>query len=228
MLRLALESGTTDIVATPHANPHFRFDPQIVAAHACALREAAGPNAPRVHTGCDFHLTFENIERALSNRERYTVNGGRYLLVEFPDLAIFPSTSDTFARMLGAGIVPIITHPERNELLQKRLPDLRAWAEMGCLLQVTASALLGRFGKRAESCSHRLMDADLVHCIASDAHDTVHRPPGLAEARQFVDMRWGARRGRRLFEQIPRAVIENLDLPDHADPEPRRWYQFWR
>jgi protein-tyrosine phosphatase len=233
MLALAAEGGTTDIVATPHANPQFRFDPEAIAAKRAELSEALeaslGDRAPRIHTGCDFHLTFDNVDDALAHRAKYTVNGGRYLLVEFPDLLIYPKTAELFARLLDAGLVPIITHPERNDLLRHRLPDLKAWVELGCLIQVTAASFEGRFGRRAQAFSEKLMEEDLVHFIASDAHDTKHRPPGLRGAYDLIRRRWGAARADALFAENGRAVIENRYLPRSGEQvaASKPWYRFW-
>ena len=140
MLVMARASGTTDIVATPHANSEFRFDPAEVEQKIAQLQKAVG-GLPRIHYGCDFHLTPENIEDALGSPGKYSINHRGYLLVEFADTFIPKATSQIFERMLDADLHPIITHPERNALLQKRLPDLESWVEMGCLIQVTASPI---------------------------------------------------------------------------------------
>jgi protein-tyrosine phosphatase len=233
MLSLAAEGGTTDIVATPHANPQFRFDPEAIAERSGELRSAIagklGDKAPRLHTGCDFHLMFENVNDAVERPTRYTINGGRYLLVEFPDLLIYPKTADIFARLLDSGMVPIITHPERNDLLRQRLEDLKSWVAMGCLIQVTAACFHGRFGKRAEAFSVKLMNENVVHFIASDAHDTKHRPPGLSVTYDLVKDRWGEGRAAALFVENGRAVIDNQPLPTQPEPGavPRPWYRFW-
>jgi protein-tyrosine phosphatase len=229
MLSQAAEGGTTDIVATPHANPKYRFDPALIAEKVAEIRASSNAALPRLHTGCDFHLTFENVNDALARRSRYSINGGRYLLVEFPDLLIYPKTADLFARLLDAGLTPIITHPERNELLQKRLPDLAQWVDMGCLIQITAASYEGRFGRRAESTAAKLMDDNLVHFAASDAHDTKHRPAGLRTAFDLVASRWGAPRAEALFRTNGQAVIDNQPLPQHQ-PAPRAtkpWYKLW-
>jgi Capsular polysaccharide biosynthesis protein len=101
------------------------------------------------------------------------------VLVEFSDLLIPKTTDDVFYQMQAAGMIPIITHPERNILLQKKLDKLEAWVESGCLLQVTAQSFLGRFGKQAKAFADRLLYRGLVHIVASDAHDTKYRPPSL-------------------------------------------------
>ena len=64
MLQQAAAAGTTDIVASPHANQEYLFDPLMVEQKISELQAAVG-DAPRIHYGCDFHLTLENIEDAL-------------------------------------------------------------------------------------------------------------------------------------------------------------------
>ena len=64
---------------------------------------------------------------ALAHPDKYTVNGRAYLMLEFPEVTIFPNTDAILLRLLDAGIVPIITHPERNGPLQRRLDDIARW-----------------------------------------------------------------------------------------------------
>src|SRR4051794_21354130 len=72
MLEMAAESGTTDIVATPHANSEFAYDPGLLALRLQTLR-AAAPAGIRLHAGCDFHLSFQNVENVLRDPDRYTI-----------------------------------------------------------------------------------------------------------------------------------------------------------
>ena len=121
MLQLAAASGTTDIVATPHVNGQFEYDPELIDER---IAELSARSAVRIHRGCDFHLEAENIEDAIANPDKYTINNRGYLLVEFPDLSIFTSTDEILSDLVGAGMMPIITHPERNGRLQQRLDDI--------------------------------------------------------------------------------------------------------
>jgi protein-tyrosine phosphatase len=177
MLRMAASHGTTSIVATPHASLDYAFNPAYNAEQLGLLREAAG-DVIGLYLGCDLHLTFDNIRDALDNPDKYTINGRCYLLVEFSDLLIFKNIDEIFDNFLRSDIIPVVTHPERNALLQQRLPQLRRWVEMGCLMQVTAGSLLGAWGGKAKKFSEDLLGEDLVHFIASDGHDTRRRPPG--------------------------------------------------
>ncbi len=230
MLHMAAADGTTDIVATPHSDLQYSFDPDVVTRKIEELRHAAGDGV-RIHRGCDFHLHYDNIQDALANPCKYAINHKRYVLVEFSDLLIARTTADVFFRMLSAGMTPIVTHPERNQLLQKRIDDLQSWAEQGVLLQVTAQSFFGRWGRDAKSFSDQLMRRNLVHFVASDAHNTEHRPPLLREAYDYVAKNWGEPRAEALFVVNPRATLAGdaieWDYPDPAPP-PKRWYQFWR
>ncbi len=226
MLRIAAESGTTDLVASPHANLQFQFDPHIVDRAIADLAAASGHRV-RLHRGCDFHLYFDNIEDALAHPRKYTINGNCYLLVEFPDLLIAKTSTEIFSRMVQAGMVPVITHPERNPLLWRRLADLRKWIELGCCLQVTGQSLLGRFGSEARNFARELMNQDLVHFIASDAHDAEDRTPRLDNAYQHIAKRWSAARAERLLVTNPRAALAGAPLPQ-PEPEPPPKRPWWR
>jgi protein-tyrosine phosphatase len=227
MLKQAVAAGTTDIVATPHANQEYRFDPMVVEQKIGELRAAVG-EAPRIHYGCDFHLTLENIEDALRLPGKYSINHRGYLLVEFSDFLIPKNTEEIFAGMMKAGLRPIVTHPERNQLLQFRLADLESWVAQGVHIQVTAQALLGRFGKTASRCAHELLGHGLVHFVASDAHNTRSRSTALDESRQYVDKRFGPEAGLRLFEENPRAALAGVPLSPVPLPILRKpWYRFW-
>ncbi|HEY1204289.1 MAG: CpsB/CapC family capsule biosynthesis tyrosine phosphatase [Bryobacteraceae bacterium] len=228
MIRLAAETGTTDLVASPHANMDFRFDPERVEERLSELRQVSG--APRLHCGCDFHLYFDNIHDALAHPSKYTINHKRYLLVEFPDLLIAKSTPEVFAQLLNSGMTPVITHPERNFLLHKRMEEMESWIESGCLVQVTAQSLLGRFGADARNVARQLMKRGLVHFIASDAHDAEDRTPRLDLAYKHVAGRYGRERAELLFVTNPLAVIEGEPLPEQPAPEAdtgRKWFKFW-
>jgi protein-tyrosine phosphatase len=228
MVRVAAETGTTDLVASPHANLEFQFDPAVVEERLAELR-AASP-ALRIHCGCDFHLYFDNIHDALAHPTKYTINHKRYLLVEFPDILIAKTTPQVFEELLRAGMIPIITHPERNYLLHKRMEEMETWIANGCLVQVTAQSLLGRFGGDARTVAHRLMKRGLVHFIASDAHDPEDRPPRLDLAYNLVAGRYGRERAELLFVTNPKAAIDGDPLPEQPPPEPdagRKWFKLW-
>jgi protein-tyrosine phosphatase len=221
MLEIAVSAGTTDIVATPHANTEYKYDSDIVESGISELQQAVG-NRIRLHPGCDFHLMYENIQDALANPVKYTINHKQWLLVEFSDFIILPNSGDLLARLREGGMLPIITHPERNQILQNRFEDLRRWVHDGAYLQVTAHSLLGLFGSTARSFSQRLMESGLVHFVASDAHDTEYRTPRLDDAYRWLESRYGEEYARALTLDNPAATIQGIASLTSAVPQKRR------
>jgi protein-tyrosine phosphatase len=226
MVRLAAESGTTDIVATPHANLEYTYKPELVDERIAELAEAAA-GAVRIHRGCDLHLYYENIQQVLDDPARFTINRKRYLLVEFSDVTILDSAGEVFKRMLGGGTTPVITHPERNPLLARSLDQITLWVDAGCRVQVTAQSFLGRFGRRAKAAAARLVERGLVHFVASDAHDSEHRPPVMNAAYRYLESEYGKVCADALFVSNPRAVLTGEPVEAaKADLEPAKWWRW--
>jgi protein-tyrosine phosphatase len=228
MLRVAAEAGTTDIVATPHSNSHYEFDPHQIDQKITQLQSSPDVRV-RIHRGCDFHLNFINIQAAAADPAKFTINHRNYLLVEFPDLNLPVGTDRVFTQFLSTGIVPVITHPERNSTLMKDIDQLAAWVAQGCLLQVTGLSLTGGFGATAHVNAWELMARGLVHVVASDTHDPVRRSPRLDLACAEVARQSGDANAARLFEHNPRTIIEGQS-PALIEPMAevrRRWYSRW-
>lgn len=230
MVRMAAENGTTDLVCTPHANLAYRFDPEVIRERLAEVAEASGA-VLRLYSGCDFHLSYDNIQDAIAHPQKYTIDQKCYLLVEFSDLLIFKNTPEIFARLEDAGMIPVITHPERNGLLRQRVEEIEAWVEAGAKVQITAQSLLGEFGRRAQAFSEVLLGRGLAHFAASDAHDCQRRPPRLDLARDWLAARYGEAIAEALCVANPRAVLtgKTLEIPGtEIASEPRKWYQVWR
>jgi protein-tyrosine phosphatase len=228
MLRVAAESGTTDIVATPHSNAEFEYQPALIAERIEELTRQTG-GRPRIHRGCDLHLSFDNIVEAVETPGKYSINGLRYILVECSDLHISGAMDRVLDRLQSVDLVPIVTHPERNPILQKDIGRLEKWMDQGCLIQVTALSVLGGFGKKAGAAAELLLSKGLVHVVASDAHDPVHRHPRLDEAFQSIAQDYGEETADLLFVSNPGRIIRGEFVAGGrlSGGERRKWWQFW-
>ena len=221
MARLAVVEGITHVVCTPHANSYYDFDPAVNAAKADELRaRLAEEKIPlTLGLGCDFHLSYDNVKLALADPARFSINGLGYLLVEVPDYGLPPGLTETFFELQLAGITPILTHPERNPTLQQEPERLIEWLRAGVLIQVTADALTGHKGKRAQKMANDLMEKRWVHFLATDAHNTTTRPPRMREACDLVAGEYGARYAHSLCVSNPMAAFEGREF--EAEEEPR-------
>jgi protein-tyrosine phosphatase len=218
LARAAIDNGITHLVCTPHANDRYPFDPDVNAGKLAALADCIGSELT-LGLGSDFHLSFDMIEDEFRNPAKYTINGKQYLLVEFPEHFVPNQMSDLFFRMKVKGIVPIITHPERNTILSVHPEEMEPWLRSGYLIQLTAGSILGRFGKRAEAICHTMLEKDWIHIIASDAHSLTSRPFLLREAHARVAKLYGVETADRLCIHNPRAVFYGEPLPPQPEPE---------
>jgi protein-tyrosine phosphatase len=217
MVDLAVVNGITHIVCTPHANDRWAFTPEINRERLAEIEACAGSRIT-FGLGCDFHLTYDNIQDQFKNPSKYTINGLKYLLVEFPDFGIQPSIGETLYEFVASGVVPIVTHPERNATLQSKPEMIADWIRLGCVVQVTAGSLLGRFGPRAEAISHLLLRRNWVHFLASDAHNLTSRPPNLGDGHQALVKDYGPEVADRLCIHNPRAAFYGTALPPQPEP----------
>jgi protein-tyrosine phosphatase len=109
--------------------------------------------------------------------------------------------------IISRGMVPIITHPERNGYLMKNLDVVQRFVEEGCLVQVTANALTGFWGPKSKKVAEKLVHKKLVHFVATDAHDLELRPPILSEARKRVAELASEEVAEALVTTNPSAVV---------------------
>jgi protein-tyrosine phosphatase len=212
MAEAAIADGITHVVATPHASSEFAFNYRRVRQVRDELQAAVGERLT-LATGCDFHLSPENLGALRADAPRFCVNQQGYLLVEFSEFAIPPSADQTLHEMRLMNVRPIITHPERNAILHTNPGHLPNWVRLGCYVQVTAGSLLGTFGTRPQEDALRWIEEGVVHFVASDAHNTRRRPLKLRPAYDLVKERFGEEKAQGLFVDNPLAAFEGRELP---------------
>jgi protein-tyrosine phosphatase len=208
----AIADGITHVVATPHASEEYVFDFCEVRRLRDDLQGRLGDRL-QIATGCDFHLSPENLAALREDAARFCINQRDYLLVEFNEFSIPPSMDQTLHEMQLAGLRPIITHPERNAILRKQTERLKKWVSFGCFIQVTGNALTGTFGTGPQRDALRWIGEGMVHFVSSDAHNTRSRPLRLRAAYKLVATEFGEERARPLFYANPQAAWEGQELP---------------
>ena len=221
MARIAADDGIHTIACTPHIYPGM-YDNNadgIRAAIAAFQAELDHRGIPlRLVEGADVHLDLDLVGGIRAGRVP-TLARSRYLLLEPPHHVAPPRFEDTIFRLMLAGYVPVITHPERLSWIEGHYGVFQRLVKGGAWMQITAGSTTGRFGKRPRYWADRMLDERLVHILATDAHHPRRRPPLLAEGRDAAARRVGEQEATNMVLTRPQGIVDNVE-PGALSPLP--------
>ncbi len=213
MAQIAAESGIMGIVATPHCNVYGLFDNfwnSGFEEKIQKLRKALKENSisVEIYPGQEIFLS-ERFEEHLAKEELITLNGSRYILVEF-DFEVNEATAVTrLGKIISKGYVPIVAHPERYRFVVENPEIVKKIRSDGCLVQLNAGSLTGEFGRYVQQTSNIIVQNELADFIASDAHSQYSRTPNLAYAHEHVSENFSYDYADILLRINPLKVLNN-------------------
>ena len=181
MIMRAQSQGVTRIFATPHSDA-FRDDPQACKDAYQALADTASMVCPdmKLYLGCEVYcetLDMDGILDALDSGRYPTMNGTRYVLMEFVQWASPESTIPCLQALLDAGYTPIISHMERYKHLRGNAELVDQFRELGALIQVNAYSLADETDETILNWARQLVKTKRVDFLGTDAHRLNRRPP---------------------------------------------------
>ena len=212
LARLAVANGIKLSVMTPHIHPGRYLNQkqnieQAVADFRQALRENNIPlelrAAAEVRIGPEI-LTMVQEEAIPFLGE---LDGYKIMLLEFPHENIPVGSENLIDWLLKRNIRPMIAHPERNKDIMRDITKIHPYVSRGCLLQITAASIANKFGEQAYNRAKEMLENDWVSIIATDAHNTQHRPPDLAAGRDAAAEIVGAEQANKLVTENPQNII---------------------
>ncbi|MGA2924491.1 MAG: CpsB/CapC family capsule biosynthesis tyrosine phosphatase [Solirubrobacteraceae bacterium] len=213
LCRAAYAAGTRTVVATPHVSWRYPdVDAATVRAGVSTLNKALSQTAIELEVLSGAEITLSRAAE-LPDREldALRLGAGRCVLVEMPSSSGAAGIENATALIADRGYDVVIAHPERSPALQRNPELLERLVEGGALCCVTARALTGHGSHGAPAFAWELIEAQLVHLIASDAHDAVRRPPDLVPELQRAGL---AQSQIDYFTvQAPLAVIQGATPP---------------
>lgn len=232
MARQAEEAGINIVVATPHVRSDFRTEPATIEAAVAELNDALAREELElcVLPGAEVSLQkAEELDDATLSM--LCLGSGDYLLVESPYRSIDIDLEGILWSVQARGFKPVLAHPERCPIFQRDPDRLARLVNGGVLCSITAASLAGRFGTTVRRFSLELMYDGLVHDVASDAHDHLHRPPDLLQAFESAEADIPGIRSQANWFTVtaPVAIVTGRgSLPPRPDPPPRPPMSRWR
>jgi protein-tyrosine phosphatase len=207
LARALVADGVDHVVCTPHFSRRYmtELEPALDALRATvAVLETAGVEL-RLSLAAEVGSTFAAVRDVADLRAR--AFGRRFVLVELERAATEAVLDTVVTRIVTAGLVPVLGHPERSGFVQRNPAQLDAAIAAGALVQVVAPSLVAGPESRSGTAAWRLLDSGRVDLIASDAHDLDRRPPRLGSAARLVERRYGPDVAIRLTDTNPAALV---------------------
>lgn len=222
--------GARHIIVTPHFDGSLTQRPGALAERLEELdagwrtlgEVAAEVGLAGLELGRGVELKLDTPRVDLSD-PRLRLNGGSYVLMEFPFMSVPPQSTRAVEAIRNDGWTPIIAHPERYNGVDDIARHAAEWRRAGAYLQVNAASLIGRYGPESRRRAMELLANGLVDFLASDFH--ARGKPRLASVRDLLLGLGGEAQARLLLETNPaRMVAGEPPLPvTPLRPQRRIW-----
>ncbi|MCA9261145.1 MAG: hypothetical protein KDA61_18145 [Planctomycetales bacterium] len=215
MAEMAVGDGISTIVVTPHQLGNFagnRGDD--IRRRVTELQQQLDlRQIPlRILPGADVRIEDQMLDQLAAGDVLTLADRGRHVLLELPHEVYFP-LEGLLERMHRRRLTGILSHPERNGGLLKRPELIPPLVDQGCLMQITASSLMGVFGRECQRMCEWMLGQQVVHFVATDAHSPRSRRPLLRRAFERVGELAGEKTARLLCCDYPALVAEGQHVP---------------
>ena len=232
LARAAAAGGTRTMIATPHIDHRWNVEPTEVAGMVDRMREALAEAHVELEVRAGGEIALSRLADLDSAQvQAVRLGGGPYMLLECPHRPTAGTEFHAFVhRLRDRGERIVLAHPERSPAFQRHPDRLAAVVRDGVLTSITATSLLGSFGRTVQSFSWRLLREGLVHNVASDSHDAERRGPELLAGLQAAEREvpGALRMADWLTRQVPEAILAGDVLPLRPElPQQRGGVRRW-
>lgn len=232
MARMAVETGVTALVATPHCNMEGYYDNYNTKELVRLFRNLAawiqGEGIPlEIFPGMEIYFS-EDLPRKIEDKRVIGLNHSRYYLVEFPFKIPAERLRENLHSILEMeNVVPVIAHPERYYCVQRDPQIIYALVMEGCLTQINKGSIAGKFGEGPYIAAMELLEYNLVGCVASDAHTPYMRTTHMEGVYEFLSENYSPECAKLLLDGNPKRIIQDrrVDMRAAARPVRKRYFR---
>lgn len=209
MFRIAWDNGIRRMILTPHNKPMRRnISRESLEKGLEELRRAIGAEGMdmELYPGSEVYYRRDAAE-LLERREIPTMAGSSYVLVEFGPMDDFDYMRGGIYQLMAGGYKPILAHAERYKCILSSPGRVKELGSMGCCIQVNAGSVMGVNGWQAKHFTRRLLKEELVHFVATDAHNNGKRAPYLLNCAKYISRHFGEDYTVRILQVNPSKII---------------------
>lgn len=211
MLKSAIDEGITTIAVSPHHNPEFNNERPLILEKVKEVREIVRVNQLPIEIlpGQEVRIYGNVLEDYAAGKLLTSTDQSHYMLIEFPSNHVPKYASELFYNMILKGLQPILVHPERNTGIIENPEILYNFIEQGVLSQITASSVTGHFGKKIQKLTFDIIEHDLTHFVASDAHNVTSRAFKMKDAFDIITDEFGFATAQTFKENAEAVITDN-------------------
>ncbi len=215
-LKQAKEDGIVAICSTPHIIPG-QFDQNILYEIQSRQKELEDISPLPIYYGGEVMMNNEFID-LLDKRLYPTINGSKYMLVEFNVLKDIHQISwhqDALYECSIRGYIPVIAHIERYFHEGLDWDIIHQWQEEGYILQINRTSLMGFSSKQSKKNAWELLENGVGHLVCTDTHRCEgSRVECLSDAYDEVCDRIGKENANLLFFENPKSILKGEEVED--------------
>ncbi len=216
-LQRAKEDGIGKIFVTPHVilGKTDREDIDEMECKFSELRQIAVDYGIELYKGCELYIN-RHMGDWIQDNLFHFLGDSRYLLCEFDprrDVDELEDAEEILYELTLKDMIPVIAHAERAFHRKADVTRVKEWVNMGCVIQINRSSIVGIHGKMAKANAAKLIKSGLCHLIGSDAHEAEgQRTPKLRDAYDVILKKYGEVTADILFVQNPKSLIDGTEM----------------
>lgn len=220
MIKEAYEAGFTAIISTSHyIDGSYDCDKKTREELISRIEEGLKEKNIdiRIYNGAEAYVS-RDLNLLVKENKLPTMNNSKYLLFELPMNTKVLFLEDAIYNLLSINVVPIIAHPERYSFVQENPNMLLDLIDKGVLFQMNYGSVSGLYGKEVKKTAIKLLKANMIHFLGSDAHRHHSIYSNMNELKSNIIKIIGEDKFKELSEENPNLVInnENIEIAEPA------------
>ncbi|GIM32010.1 tyrosine-protein phosphatase [Paraclostridium bifermentans] len=214
MAKIAQNEGIKKIINTSHYHPDFKYKSgeELKTILKSFNKKLKDENIDiEVLLGNELYFT-DDLLCDFEKLEFHSLNNSKYILVEFSPNNFPNNLADIVYELKLKRYIPILAHVERYPKVQENPNIICDCINEGALIQLNGASVIGKNGKEAEKTSKILLENNMVHFIATDAHSSTKRRPLIKEVYDHISKQYGEENAKNIFEENQKCILENKDI----------------